>query len=105
MPLDVDIALINTIEGNDLSFESLDMEECSWSAPPPDRLPPFEYKRCHCSGPSSGYEIALKYGPHICRIFVTAWGVTYKKSTPSKNSIELVQVKKQSPYRLEMIIL
>ncbi|WP_169544836.1 hypothetical protein [Sneathiella aquimaris] len=105
MPLDVSIALINTIEDQDLSFQSLQEDELIWMPPPPEILPPFQYKRCQCSGPSSGYEIGLKYGPLICRIRVTAWGIKYRESTPSTNALELIQVKEKPPYQLELFLL
>ena len=105
MPLDVEIALINAIEGEVLPFQDLLADELDWSSPPPDQLPPFQYIRCLCSGPSSGFEIPLKYGPHICRINVTAWGVDYRKSTPSTHALELVLVKKKPPYQIELIFL
>lgn len=104
MPLDVDISLINAIEGKELPYQTLNTENIIWSAPPPSILPPFRYQRCHCSGPSSGYQIALKFGPLICRIEVTSWGVTYCKSTPTMHDLELVLVKDKPPYRLEMIL-
>lgn len=105
MPLDVEIALINAIEGEELPYQFLQDTDIIWSSPPPDILPPFKYIRCQCCGPSSGYEIALKYGPHICRINVTAWGINYRKSTPTTNSMELVLIKKQAPYQMELIFL
>ncbi|MBL4907743.1 MAG: hypothetical protein JKX94_09860 [Sneathiella sp.] len=104
MPLDVDISLINAIEGKELPYQLLETEDIYWSAPPPDVLSPFRYQRCQCSGPSSGYQIALKFGAMICRIEVTAWGITYRKSTPTMHDLELVLVKNKPPYRLEMII-
>lgn len=103
MPLDVDISLINAIDGRELPYELLETDGISWSAPPPPILLPFCYKFCKCTGPSSGYQIALKYGALICRIEVTSWGVTYSKSTPTKNDLELVLVKNTPTYQLEMI--
>ncbi len=104
MPLDVDISLINAIEGKELSYQSLETTDISWSTPPPGTLLPFRYERCQCTGPSSGYQVALKYGPLICRIDITAWGITYRKSTPTMHDLELVLVKKKPPYRLEVIL-
>ena len=105
MPIDVDISLINTIEGQGLDYDNLETDGISWASPPPDTLQPFCYKTCQCTGPSSGYQIAMKYGGLICRIDVTSWGVTYSKSTPTKNDLELVLVKETAPYQLEMIFL
>jgi|GEM_PF-6443221 len=105
MPIDVDISLINTIESLELNYDTLETDGISWNSPPPPILPPFCYKTCQCTGPSSGYQIALKYGGLICRIEVTSWGVTYSKSTPTKNDLELVMVKNTPSYQLEMIFL
>ena len=106
MPLAVEISLINTIEGKALAFEDLNSDEGpDWSVRPPDLLAPFQYCRCSCTGPSSGYQIALKYAGLICRIDVTAWGIAFQKSTPSQNDLELIQIKESAPYRLEIILI
>ncbi|WP_169568643.1 hypothetical protein [Sneathiella limimaris] len=106
MPLDVEIAMINTIEDQELVYSDLnDPEAFSWHTPPPDKLRPFQYCRCTCSGPSSGYEIALKYNGLICTISVTSWGVQFKKSTPTHNDMELIQIKEKAPYRLELFLI
>jgi len=105
MPLAVDISIINAIEGKALPYDDLNAtDSVNWSAPPPDILEPFQYHRCRCSGPSSGFEITIKYGGLICRIDVTAWGITYRKSTPTKYNLEVVLVKNEAPYRLELIL-
>ncbi|MBL4739916.1 MAG: hypothetical protein JKY12_02925 [Sneathiella sp.] len=105
MPIDVDISLINTIEGQELCYDILETDGISWASPPPAILLPFCYKTCQCTGPSSGYQIALKYGGLICRIDVTSWGITYSKSTPTKNDLELALIKKTPTYQLEVIFL
>ena len=105
MALNVDILMISAIEGENLEYEELKTDGISWKSPPPDILLPFEYHRCECSGPSSGYEIGLKYNGIICRIEVTSWGVSYRKSTPTQHDLELVLVKNKPPYRLEMILI
>ncbi|GLQ06437.1 hypothetical protein [Sneathiella chinensis] len=111
MPLDVDIALINTIEGQDLAYTSLasdtslETDDLVWTSPPPETLPPFQYHRCQCTGSSAGYQVALKYGPLICRIDITAWGVHFRKSVPTTHDLEVVLVKGTPPYRLEIILL
>lgn len=104
MPIEVDISLINAIEGKYLPYQTLKTDELVWSSPPPDYLSPFDYRRCQCSGPSSGYQIALKFGPLICRIEVTAWGITYRKSTPTMHDLELMLVKDKPPYQIELFM-
>jgi len=106
MPLSVEISLINTIEGKSLTFQDLsDSRVLNWNSPPPETLSPYQYSRCNCTGPSSGYEIGLKYDGMVCRIDVTAWGVKFRKSTPTQNDMELIQVKEKAPYRLELILI
>ncbi len=105
MALNVDISMINAIDGQPLPYEELETDGVVWSTPPPDFLHPFQYHRCHCSGPSSGYEIAIKYGGLICRIDVTSWGVSYRKSTPTNFDLELVLLKNEAPYRMELIMI
>ena len=105
MTLSVDISMISAIEGESLQYEELKTDGINWYTPPTDVLSPFKYHRCKCSGPSSGYEIALKYNGIICRIEVTSWGVSFRKSTPTEYDLELVLVKNKPPYRLEMILI
>jgi hypothetical protein len=117
MPLNVEISLINAIENEVFQFDDLATKDISWGIKPPEELTPFKYHRCHCTGPSSGFEIGLKYGGIICRIEVTAWGISYKKSVPTNYDLELVQVEEkqkarslsegqiQSKYRLEIILI
>ncbi|WP_025899795.1 hypothetical protein [Sneathiella glossodoripedis] len=106
MPLAVEISLINTIEGKGLEFADLNKGgNHDWIVPPPDVLNPYQYFKCECSGPSSGYEIGIKYGGLICRILVTAWGIKYRKSTPTTRDVELVQISEKAPYRMELILI
>lgn len=105
MPLEAHIALISTIKNKDLSYHELETEGIEWLSSPPDILTPFKYHRCLCSGPTSGYQIALKYDGLICRIDVTAWGVSYRKSTPTYHDMEIIQITDTSPYRLEIVLI
>jgi hypothetical protein len=105
MPLETHIALINTIADKQLKFQDLCDETLVWQASPPELLVPFKYHRCQCSGPASGYQVALKYDGLICRIDVTAWGVSYQKSTPTYQDMEVIQITQSSPYRLEIVFL
>jgi len=105
MPLETHIALISTINDRNLTHDVLDTEGFKWHAPPPTLLTPFKYRRRRCSGPASGYQIALKYDGLICRIDVTVWGISYRKSTPNKHDMEVIQISKSSPYHLEIIFI
>ncbi|PHQ71695.1 MAG: hypothetical protein COB93_02660 [Sneathiella sp.] len=105
MPLETHIALISTIHDRDLTHYELETDGLEWHTPPPEQLTPFKYHRCRCSGPTSGYQIALKYDGLICRIDVTAWGISYRKSTPTKYNMEVIQISKSSPYRLEIVFI
>jgi len=105
MPLETHIALISTINDKNLRFQELETEGIKWITSPPDILSPFKYHRCKCTGPTSGYQIALKYDGLICRIDVTAWGISYKKSTPSYHDMEVIQIANSSPYRLEIVLI
>ncbi|TNE33345.1 MAG: hypothetical protein EP348_13140 [Alphaproteobacteria bacterium] len=105
MPLDTHIALINTIHETPLHYQGLQTGDIEWPAPPPAILQPFKYYRCRCSGPASGYQIALKYDGLICRIDVTAWGISYKKSTPTYQNMEIIQITNSSPYRIEIVMI
>lgn len=103
MPLQTRIALISTIEENDLIFKDLGSSTIEWVTAPPEILTSYKYYRCICMGPTSGYEIGLKYGGLICRINVTAWGLTWRKSSPTCHDIEIINVSDTPPYRLEII--
>tara|TARA_R100000005_G_scaffold89619_1_gene60264 strand:+ start:694 stop:1011 length:318 start_codon:yes stop_codon:yes gene_type:complete len=105
MPLETHIALISTIEKKDLRYQALETDGLEWVTPPPAILPPFKYHRCRCTGPASGYQIALKYDGLICRIDVTAWGLAYRKSTPTYHDMEVIQITDHAPYRLEIVLL
>lgn len=105
MPLEAHIALISTINDKNLHYEALETEGAEWLTPPPDTLTPFKYHRCRCSGPTSGYQIALKYDGLICRIDVTAWGISYRKSTPTYHDMEIIQITDNAPYRLEIVMI
>jgi hypothetical protein len=105
MPLETQIALISTITEKHLEFQDLGDENLIWQSPPPEFLEPFKYHRCRCSGPASGHQVALKYDGMICRIDVTAWGVSYRKSTPSYQDMEVIQITQVEPYRLEIIFM
>ena len=105
MPLEAHIALISTIHDKNFHYEALETEGTEWLSPPPDILTPFKYHRCRCSGPTSGYQVALKYGGLICRIDVTAWGISYRKSTPTYHDMEIIQINSSSPYRLEIVLI
>ncbi|MCF8466718.1 MAG: hypothetical protein K9G33_04900 [Sneathiella sp.] len=105
MPLETHIALISTIDNKDLHYQKLETDGIEWPTPPPDVLSPFTYHRCKCTGPTSGYQIALKYDGLICRIDVTAWGISYKKSTPTYHDMEIIQISNSSPYRLEIVLI
>lgn len=105
MPLDAHIALISTLTDKTLHYQELATEGIEWPAPPPDVLAPFKYHRCRCTGPTSGYQIALKYDGLICRIDVTAWGISYRKSTPTYQDMEIIQITNSSPYRLEIVFI
>lgn len=103
MPLETHIALISTVNDKTLHHDPLETEELKWRSSPPSVLEPFIYHRCECSGPASGYQIALKYDGLICRIDVTSWGISYRKSTPTYRDIEIIQISEKSPYRLEIV--
>ncbi|MEH6547765.1 MAG: hypothetical protein V7701_15120 [Sneathiella sp.] len=105
MPLETQIALISTITEKPLKFQDLGDENLVWKSAPPEFLEPFKYQRCHCTGPASGYQVGLKYDGLICRIDVTAWGISYRKSTPSYQDMEVIQITQASPYRLEIVFL
>lgn len=105
MPLEAHIALISTINDKNLHYQELETGSAEWLSPPPEILTPFKYHRCQCRGPSSGYQVALKYDGLICRIDVTAWGITYRKSTPTHHDMEIIQITKDSPYRLEIVLI
>ncbi|WP_373085741.1 hypothetical protein [Sneathiella sp.] len=105
MPLETHIALISTVTDKNLHYEKLDTEGIEWMMSPPEMLAPFQYHRCKCSGPASGYQIALKYEGLICRIDVTAWGVSYRKSTPTFHDMEIIQITNTAPYRLEIVMI
>jgi hypothetical protein len=105
MPLDTHIALISTIKDKYLRYHDLATEGTEWITAPPDILTPFKYHRCHCSGPTSGYQVALKYNGLICRIDVTAWGISYRKSTPTYHDMEVIQITRAAPYRLEIVLI
>ncbi len=106
MPLTAEISLINTIEGEPLNFDDLNKNGVhNWRVAPPETLSPYQYFKCECQGPSSGYEIGIKYGALICRIQVTAWGIKFKKSTPTAHDVELIQISEKSPYRMELILI
>ena len=105
MPLYVHLALISIIQDADLIYEKLDTDNVIWSTPPPKFLPAFQFKRCLCHGPASGFQVKLKYGGLIIWIDVTSWGLTYRKSTPTRNGIEITTLSTKSPYRLEVLFL
>ncbi len=103
MPLETRIALISTIEDTPLDFQDLGGTSLEWVIPPPKVLTPYKYFRCICTGPASGYQIALKYGGLICRVNITAWGYTCRKSSPTYHDIEVINISDTLPYRLEII--
>ena len=104
MPLNVEISLINAIDGESFEFEELPSENFQWTLTPPKSLRPFKFSRCYCQGPSSGFEVPIKYGALICRLQVTAWGISHKISTPTHYDIEMVVIQDRPPYRLELIL-
>lgn len=105
MDLYVHLALISIVQDSDLKYERLDTDNICWLTPPPDVLNAFKFERCLCRGPASGYHIKLKYGGSIVWINVTSWGLTYQKSTPTRNGIEITSQSDQPPYRLEILFL
>lgn len=105
MPLETQISLINTITDRQFEFQDLSDENNVWELPPPSILESFKYYRCRCRGPSSGYQIGIKYNGMICRINVTAWGISYSKSTPTHQDMEVIQITETVPYRLEIVFL
>jgi len=104
MPLNVEISLINAIDGESFDFDEIPSENLQWTLKPPKTLEPFKFSRCYCYGPSSGYEIPLKFGGLICRVKITSWGVSFKTSTPSHYNIETVLIQDTPPYRVELIL-
>lgn len=105
MPLEAHIALISTIENRNLKYQALEADGLTWITAPPPFLPAFRYYRCRCTGPTSGYQIPLKYDGLICRIDVTAWGLTCRKSTPTHHDMEIIQITSHAPYRVEIVLL
>ncbi len=105
MPLNVEISLVNTINGESFDYQQLDMQNALWQVSPPQKLEPFTFHRCQCMGPSSGFHVPVKYGGLICWFKVTAWGVSYQKSTPTHYDIEVVMVQNKAPYRIEMLLI
>jgi hypothetical protein len=105
MPLETHFALISTIKDKQLAFKDLSDATTVWESPPPPYLTSFKYYRCRCRGPSSGYQIGIKYDGMICKIDVTAWGISVQKSTPTYQDMEIIQITESAPYRLEIVFL
>src|SRR5690606_41999320 len=99
------IALIRAIVNRKLKYEPPQGDGVTRITAPAPFLPAFRYYRCRCTGPTSGYQVPLKYDGLICRIDVTAWGLTCRKSTPTHHDMEIIQITSHAPYRLEIVLL